>query len=254
MPAKSKAQQAAAAMALKAKRGESDPKSLKGAAKSMYDGMTEEELEKFAKTKTKNLPDTVEECIVSCDVEVVLNGEKYLLEKGDKIRIKSGTPVSENLKYHIDNNIPLHECEFRIGSDSWCNLMNEARDILGRGLFENICENDRVILEKTSAGRKGIYKGKEVPLDSPSRDTEGGKKFKVYVNSGNKTADGRVKAKLIRWGDPNLAIKNDDPKAAKSFRARHKCSEKKDRKTAGWWACNVHRYAKQLGLSSSKPW
>ena len=40
----------------------------------------------------------------------------------------------------------------------------------------------------------------------------------------------------------------------KSFRARHNCDQKKDRTTAGYWSCNVGRYAKKLGLKSSRNW
>ncbi len=57
MPAKSKAQQQAAGAALSAKRGDSKVKDLKGASKDMYDSMSEDELEDFAETKRKGLPD-----------------------------------------------------------------------------------------------------------------------------------------------------------------------------------------------------
>lgn len=57
MPAKSKAQQQAAGAALSAKRGETDKSSLQGAAREMYDSMSEDELEEFAETKRKDLPD-----------------------------------------------------------------------------------------------------------------------------------------------------------------------------------------------------
>lgn len=56
MPAKSKSQQYAAGVALAAKRGETDPKELKGAAKQMYRSMTKKQLEEYASTKTKRLP------------------------------------------------------------------------------------------------------------------------------------------------------------------------------------------------------
>ena len=56
MPAVSKQQQKAAGMALAAKRGEMSSEDLTGAAKEMYDDMTEEQLRHFAKTSTKNLP------------------------------------------------------------------------------------------------------------------------------------------------------------------------------------------------------
>jgi hypothetical protein len=57
MPAVSKAQQMAAGAALSAKRGKTKVSKLKGAAREMYETMTEAELEDFASTDRKGLPD-----------------------------------------------------------------------------------------------------------------------------------------------------------------------------------------------------
>lgn len=57
MPAKSKAQQMAAGAALSAKRGETKVSELKGASKSMYESMSEKQLEEFAETDRKGLPE-----------------------------------------------------------------------------------------------------------------------------------------------------------------------------------------------------
>jgi hypothetical protein len=57
MPAKSKAQQQAAGAALSAKRGDTKVSDLQGASKDMYDSMSESELEEFAETDRKDLPD-----------------------------------------------------------------------------------------------------------------------------------------------------------------------------------------------------
>jgi Protein of unknwon function (DUF3008) len=57
MPAQSKAQQKAAGAALSAKRGETPKTKLKGASKQMADSMSEQELEEFASTKRKGLPE-----------------------------------------------------------------------------------------------------------------------------------------------------------------------------------------------------
>ena len=54
-------QQQAAGSALGAKRGETDPSELKGAAREMYDSMTEKQLRDFAKTSHKGLPEKVKE-------------------------------------------------------------------------------------------------------------------------------------------------------------------------------------------------
>lgn len=57
MPAKSQAQQMAAGAALSAKRGEKKVSELEGASKSMYESMSEEELEKMASTQQKDKPE-----------------------------------------------------------------------------------------------------------------------------------------------------------------------------------------------------
>ena len=59
MPAKSKAQQKAAGAALAAKRGHQKVSDLKGASKSMYKSMSEDQLEDFASTKRKGKPEHV---------------------------------------------------------------------------------------------------------------------------------------------------------------------------------------------------
>ncbi|WP_206455536.1 DUF3008 family protein [Aurantimonas marina] len=57
MPAKSKAQQKAAGAALAAKRGDQKASDLKGPSESMYNSMSEGELEDMAATKRKGKPD-----------------------------------------------------------------------------------------------------------------------------------------------------------------------------------------------------
>ena len=57
MPAKSGAQQKAAGAALAAKRGELKASSLKGASRSMYESMSENELDEMASTRRKGKPE-----------------------------------------------------------------------------------------------------------------------------------------------------------------------------------------------------
>jgi hypothetical protein len=56
MPSTSKAQQKAAGAALSAKRGDTSKGELKGASREMYESMSEKQLEDFASTKRKGLP------------------------------------------------------------------------------------------------------------------------------------------------------------------------------------------------------
>lgn len=177
--------------------------------------------------------------------------EYYLMREAVlPMSLNESVTVSENLQYHLENNLSISDSVFRMGSTAWCELVNEVRSLHESGKIA-LNENDEFIV-LTEAGRTGVYQGKQVPLDSPKRG--GPKKFYVFVNSGRKNAEGRVVAKKVAWGDPNLSVKNQSDKARKSFLARHKCSEKHDRTTPGWWACNVNRYAKQLGLTSTKRW
>lgn len=82
---------------------------------------------------------------------------------------------------------------------------------------------------------EATYKGRKVKLNDPIRTSEAkGKKFKVYVKD-PKTG----KVKIVRFGDPNLEIKRDDPKRRKNFRARHGCDKAsaKDKTKAKYWSC-----------------
>ena len=42
---------------------------------------------------------------------------------------------------------------------------------------------------------------------------------------------------MVKFGDPNLSIKRDDPDRLKNFRARHNCDQKTDKTTPGYWSC-----------------
>lgn len=57
MEAQSKVQQKAAGAALAAKRGETRVKDLQGAARNMYENMTEGELEEMAGVERSGLPE-----------------------------------------------------------------------------------------------------------------------------------------------------------------------------------------------------
>jgi hypothetical protein len=177
--------------------------------------------------------------------------------------------ISKNLKYHLDNRIPLSENVFRIFSSSYFELINEVRTLYNNGLMDvndedlwlvesNLGEsvtldNGKIVwldvpFEIKETISEAVHRGKKVNLGSPFRTPGGPKKFAVYV----KTPGGGVKK--VTFGDPNLRVKNANKARAKSFRARHKCDQKKDRTTAGYWSCNVGRYAKKLGLKSSRNW
>ena len=79
---------------------------------------------------------------------------------------------------------------------------------------------------------KAEYQGEKVTLNKPRRLSGGNKKFEVFVMDGDKV-------KRVTFGDPNMEIRRDDPKARANFRSRHSCDSKKDKTTAGYWSCRM---------------
>ena len=175
--------------------------------------------------------------------------------------------LSEGLKYHMDNNMPLTEHVYRAGSQKYFELWAEARALYTRGILE-VTDNDLEVLTETDLGHFGMFEGKKVPLDfpielseaeveaiyeeakkklnKPMRDSSGGKAYKVYVKD-PKTK----KVKTVRFGSGGLRAKINDKKARNAFAKRHKCAQKKDKTKAGYWSCRLPRYAKLLGLKSN---
>jgi hypothetical protein len=90
------------------------------------------------------------------------------------------------------------------------------------------CSEDELDLDEAVE-----YEGRKVKLNNPFRLPTGSqKKFGVYV----KNDKGNVV--VVKFGDPNMEIKRDDPERRKSFRARHSCDDNKGPKwKARYWAC-----------------
>ena len=78
----------------------------------------------------------------------------------------------------------------------------------------------------------GIFKGREVELDNPFRDGDGGGKFAVYVK--NPETNNIV---IVRFGDPDMSIKRNNPARRSSFNARHSCSMPGPKTKARYWSC-----------------
>jgi hypothetical protein len=93
------------------------------------------------------------------------------------------------------------------------------------------------------------YKGRKVKVGQPFRVSGGGHKFAVYVR------DPKTKnIKKVQFGAPGLSVKLKDPKRRKSFAARHRCEQKNDKTTPGYWACRIGRYPKLFGGNTYYRW
>jgi len=177
--------------------------------------------------------------------------------------------VSDNLKYHLQKQIALSENIFRTYSESYFELLEEVRSLYFKNKIE-LCDSDAELVE-SDLGKKGLFEGREVYLDAPIEIEEdlimelkhrgrtvhlnrpfrtpgGPKKFAVYV----KSKGGNVKK--VTFGDPNMRSRASSKARRKSFAARHRCSQKKDRTTAGYWSCRSHRMRSLGNKGKGKYW
>ena len=77
------------------------------------------------------------------------------------------------------------------------------------------------------------YRGEIYPgYNKPKRPSGGPKKSAVLAKKGDQV-------KVVRFGDPNMSIKKDQPARRKSFRARHNCDTATDKFTARYWSCKA---------------
>ena len=169
--------------------------------------------------------------------------------------------IENALSYHAEGRIPLTENVFRMYSANYFKLFREARKLYREGLYTPIDASEKELLE-TDIGEFALKtegeRSEKVPLDCPMIEEDkdekvelgkpkrgGPKKFYVHVKD---PSTGNIKK--VTFGDTSgLKVKLDDPAAAKSFAARHRCSTQTDRTSAAYWSCRLPRYAKQLGLS-----
>ena len=201
---------------------------------------------------------TEEKCSCGCNTcENVGNAGVILNES-----IAPREILSENLRYHVENKLPLTENTFRYGSQSFLNLWAEARSLYLREVI-HVNDDDKEILEETDLGNYGLYEGVQVPLDLLLLENEeieeaegkkknppigkpkrgGSKKFYVYVRD-------KGKVKKVSFGQAGMSAKINNSKARAAFSKRHDCPNKKDKTKPSYWSCRLPRYAHLLGLKS----
>lgn len=121
------------------------------------------------------------------------------------------------------------------------------------------CNISKQIFENTDLGIFEEFEGQLVPLDLPfvdmlseedktpelNKPKRGGpKKYYVYV----KNDKGNIVK--VSFGAPGMDVNFADKKKRDAFVARHKCEEKTDKTTSGWWSCALPKYASMLGLKN----
>ena len=147
-------QQQAAGAALGAKRGETDPSELKGAAREMYDSMTEKQLRDFAKTEHKGLPEKVKE-----EMDCGSDGKKKKNEKEiDPRQLKT-------IKSRMRTTLGLmgikasYEPEGEVIDEAEQRIRQPRQSANPRGTYDS---TDIGVYPRTEKERKKMRKGKPV--------------------------------------------------------------------------------------------
>jgi D-Tyr-tRNAtyr deacylase len=185
---------------------------------------------------------------------------KVLMEMvNHPMKLKKSVEVSDELKYHLDKQIPLNENMFKEYSKSFINLINEVRSLYNKNLID-LNDEDRSIVESDLGKKVLLENGQVVYLEVPVEDEsflseaeyqgrkvqlgkimQGDvKKFKVYV----KNDKGNVVKVNFGFGGKSakgkrMVIKKNNPQRRKSFRARHNCDNPGPRWKARYWACRT---------------
>ena len=74
------------------------------------------------------------------------------------------SPISEGLRYHIDNGISLRNNVYKTGSKKYLQLFAEARMLYKWGNI-SLDDDSKHLIENTNVGKFAILEGKKVPLD-----------------------------------------------------------------------------------------
>ena len=184
--------------------------------------------------------------------------EREMVYEG--MRLKKKAFVSKELKNHLDKNIPLYESEFKYGSQKHIELLKEVKELYKKGII-GLNETDEFIVNEFDPKpvkikgigevylgliqeeyesdeellSEAVYQGRKVQLGKRMRgELSGKKKFYVFVRN-PKTG----KVKKITFGQKGVKIKKNNPERRRSFRARHKCSQQKDKLSAAYWSCRA---------------
>jgi hypothetical protein len=173
--------------------------------------------------------------------------------------LKKRVKISEELEYHINENLTLANNVFTVYSKRYFDLINEVRDLWMRDLIHLNEEDEQMVM--SDIGKIALFEGEIVYLDAPIEDEvedlfeakykgrtvtlnkpmQGDvKKFRVYV----KNEKGNVIKVNFGFGGTSakgkvMRIKKSNPERRKNFRARHNCDNPGPKTKARYWSCRA---------------
>lgn len=180
--------------------------------------------------------------------------------------IRDQLKLTEAIDYHESHGVGMDKNIFRPGSTSFFSLFREARHLYRSNMYTPKSSDDLELLKDLDIGEFGYYEGRLVPLDYPilegtedhlseaeykgkkvelNKPKRGGDGAYVYVNSGKKDKDGKMKVKKVPFGSSMPDAMGDSEahrKRRKSFGNRHNCADKDDKTKPGYWSCRATKF------------
>lgn len=172
--------------------------------------------------------------------------KKWKCRQGPKqSRATEAANPAQQAAIAIDKKKSVEEEKQRLDAKCWDGYKKQGTKMKGGVRVNNCVKED---LEETYEGNEFFeaygelwfnedeqldeaeYQGRKVQLGKPMRGDV--KKFKVYVKD---PSTGNIKK--VNFGDPDMKIRKSNPKARKSFRARHNCDNPGPRTKARYWSC-----------------
>lgn len=157
-------------------------------------------------------------------------------KRGGKVSYEGKKPSNVSIKKQVKGSETYLVVSY---NDEECDDCYENDEIYG--IVEEINENNLYIPDESeyitseqvdsNEIEAAEYQGKKVQLNKPFRTPDGPKKFAVYTKNEN------GKVVIVRFGDPNMEIKRDDPNRRRNFRARHNCQNSGPKWKARYWSC-----------------
>lgn len=209
-----------------------------------------------------------------------LNIIKEILERSKSPKLlKENISLSRNLKFHIQEGIPLNQNIFRKGSEAYFDLFVEARKLYKEKSI-SLSKYDKDLIE-SDIGEFFIEEGEKIYLDFPYQISneeyysesyfslinekrskkrkkskrKSSKNKKKPLNKPMRDSSGSSKFKVyvkdpetgniktVRFGAKGMSTGLNNPKRVKSFVARHRCkTHAKDKTKAAYWSCRLPRY------------
>lgn len=236
--------------------------------------MTEQQLRLFIHdTLQENLWNNIRKAQVSGKNRNHPNSKAYKAAK------KAGKKINRDAKKEADESASMHEAFyhhlssrvgvdrniFRPGSTAFFALFREVRHWCHEGLYQPTTPEEIELLD-SDVGKFALYEGRLVPLDYPilegneehlneaeykgrkvelNKPKRGGDGAYVYVNSGKKDKDGKMKVKKVPFGSSMPDAMGDSEahkKRRKNFGSRHNCADKDDKTTPGYWSCRATKF------------